>query len=128
MPDAEIELLDPKFRPFSVERVQAEGVAPAVVHLPTTEPMDVETLTEILAGGVPVVTVEEHIRSGGLGQRIALFIAEYGLGNPMRCLCAPVLYPKTCLDRDELLAFAGLDAPSIARAFLDLWSSRRGAS
>lgn len=112
----------------AVERLQAEGVAPAVVHFPTTEPMDVETLTEILAGGVPVVTVEEHIRSGGLGQKIALFIAEHDLGNPMRCLAAPGHYPKTCLDRSELLTFAGLDAPAIARAFLDLWSRRRGAS
>lgn len=106
--------------------VQAEGLAPAIVHLPTTEPMDIETLTDILQGGVPVVTTEEHIRSGGLGQRIALFIAEHGLGNPMRCLCAPMHYPKTCLDRNGLLTFAGIDAPSIARAFFDLWSSHRG--
>lgn len=116
-------LLSEVFR--AVEKIQAEGVAPAVIHLPTTEPMDTETLTEFLAGGVPVVTAEEHIRSGGLGQKIALFIAERGLGNPMRCLSAPAHYPKTCLNRDELLAFAGLDAPAIARAFLGLWSSHR---
>ncbi len=112
----------------AVETIQTEGVAPAVVHFPTTEPLDAETLAEILAGGIPVVTAEEHIQSGGLGQRIALFIAEHGLGNPMRCLCAPLGYPKTCLNRSELLTFAGLDAPAIASAFLDLWLRQRGVS
>lgn len=119
-------LLSEVFR--AVEMIQTEGVAPAVLHLPTTEPMDSASLTGILAEGIPVLIVEEHIRSGGLGQKLALFIVEHGLGNPVRCLCAPVDYPKTCMNHSELLSFAGLDAPAIARTFLDLWFRYRKVS
>ena len=111
----------------AVESLRERGLSPAIIHLPCTEPLDQDALLSALSPGTPVLTVEEHFRQGGLGQKIALLLAETGLACPMASLSAPVSYPKTCMSRGELLAFAGLDAPSIARAFEGLWA-RRGAA
>lgn len=111
----------------AVELLHGRCLAPTVVHMPQSEPLDVETLLSVMAPGVPVLTVEEHVRQGGLGQKLALVLCEHGLGCPMTGISAPATYPKTCMGRAELLAFAGLDAASVARAFEALWR-RKGAA
>jgi transketolase len=52
------------------------GVGAAVLNLHTLKPLDSEALAAAAAGRRPVVTVEEHWRSGGLGSAVAETLAE----------------------------------------------------
>jgi transketolase len=58
------------------DTLAAMGVGAAVLNLHTLKPLDTAALAAAAAGGRPVVTVEEHWRSGGLGSAVAETLAE----------------------------------------------------
>jgi transketolase len=58
------------------DTLAAMGVGAAVLNLHTLKPLDSEALAAAAAGRRPVVTVEEHWRSGGLGSAVAETLAE----------------------------------------------------
>ena len=58
------------------DTLAAMGVGAAVLNLHTLKPLDTGALAAAAAGGRPVVTVEEHWRSGGLGSAVAETLAE----------------------------------------------------
>jgi transketolase len=58
------------------DTLAAMGVGAAVLNLHTLKPLDSEALAVAAAGRRPVVTVEEHWRSGGLGSAVAETLAE----------------------------------------------------
>jgi transketolase len=58
------------------DTLAAMGVGAAVLNLHTLRPLDTGALAEAAAGGRPVVTVEEHWRSGGLGAAVTETLAE----------------------------------------------------
>jgi transketolase len=99
------------------------GIHPAVVRVATLRPFPEEYLRALCADGKPLMTVEEHVATGGLGQETARVVAEAGSGNSFRMLAIPLSFPDACYDRDSLLARAGLDAESIATSFRQLWSA-----
>ena len=99
-----------------------QGIKPRIVHLMTFRPFPEEQLLRLLKDGAPVVTVEEHVASGGLGHRMAAMIATNGCSNPFRMLAIPDRFPDVCLDHDAALKWAGLDPKSIAREFLALFN------
>jgi len=99
------------------------GIHPAVVRVATLRPFPEEYLRTVSADGRPLMTVEEHVAAGGLGQETARIIAEAGRGNRFKMLAIPAAFPDACYDRDSLLVRAGLDAQGIATAYRQLWSS-----
>lgn len=99
------------------------GIHPAVVRVATLRPFPEEFLRALTAGGKPILTVEEHVAVGGLGQETARLLAEAGSGNPFRMLAIPALFPDGCYDRESLLARAGIDPQGIATAYRKLWSA-----
>jgi transketolase len=58
------------------DTLAAMGVGAAVLNLHTLKPLDSEALAAAAAGRRPVLTVEEHWRSGGLGSAVAETLAE----------------------------------------------------
>lgn len=99
------------------------GIYPAVVRITTLRPFPEEYLRTIITGGKPLMTVEEHVAIGGLGQETARIIAEAGRGNRFKMLAIPSEFPDACYDRETLLALSGLDAQGIATAYRQLWSA-----
>ena len=99
------------------------GIHPAVVRVATLRPFPEDYVRAVAADGKPLMTVEEHVATGGLGQETARIIAETGGGNRFRMLAIPATFPDACYDRDSLLARSGLDAQGIATAYRQLWSS-----
>jgi len=108
----------------AVDQLNQSGIHPAVVRVATLRPFPEEYLRTITVGGGPVMTVEEHVAAGGLGQEAARVIAEAGSGNHFRMLAIPMRFPDACYDRDTLLARSGLDADAIATAYRQLWFTR----
>jgi transketolase len=98
------------------------GIHPKVVRLATLRPFPGEAIRALAAGGGPLLTVEEHISTGGLGLETARVVAEAGSGNRFAMCCIPHEFPHACFDRPTLLAQAGIDPQGIASAFTRLWS------
>ena len=97
-----------------------EGIAVKVVRITTLRPFPLEYVRDEICNGRPVLTVEEHIEVGGLGQETARLVAEEGCGNRFGMLAIPAGFPHACYDRHALLERSGLDADSIAHAYRKL--------
>jgi transketolase len=107
----------------AADRLNHAGIHPAVVRITTLRPFPEEYIRQLSADGRPVMTVEEHVATGGLGQETARIIAETGRGNRFRMLAIPAVFPDACYDRDTLLERSGLDADAITAAFSQLMST-----
>ena len=92
------------------------GVSLTHLHLSTIRPLDFQTLAQPLArASKGVITVENHLTSGGLGSALAELMAEAGLGVPLVRLGLQDTYAHgaSCA---YLLREYGLDALAVARA------------
>ncbi len=104
----------------AVEMLKSRGVFPGVLRLATLRPFPDDFLREIIRSGKTIMAVEEHIAPGGIGHQVAALVAEEGKGNPFRTLSIPLAFPESCMGREALLLWAGLDASSIAKSFISL--------
>jgi len=109
----------------AVAMLNQDGIHPSVVRLATLRPFPDQYLRTLIDRGQLLMTVEEHVATGGLGQEVASIVAEAGRGNRFRMLAIPTAFPDACYDRDTLLARAGLDAQSIATTYRQMWSAIR---
>lgn len=94
-----------------------QGIHPRVIRIATLRPFPDEYVRALAADSRQLMTVEEHVATGGLGQETARVIAEAGSGSRFRMLCIPAAFPDACHDRETLLARSGLDPASIAEAY-----------
>lgn len=100
--------------------LNSDGIHPAVVRITTMRPFPDEYLRNIAAAGHAIMTVEEHVAVGGLGQETGRIVAEAGRGNRFRMLAIGDPFPGACYDRAHLLRQEGLDAQGIAKSFRNL--------
>jgi transketolase len=96
------------------------NVYPSVIHITTLRPFPADFISSAIVRGKPVMTVEEHVGTGGVGQETARIIAEGGMGYPFQMLAIPLEFPDACYDRGSLLLHSGLDHYSIAVNFMQL--------
>lgn len=91
------------------------GLPTGVIHVPTIKPFDTETVLHAARESQVVLTLEEHVLSGGLGSLTAELIAETLLAKPVRFkrLGLPDVFPDTYGSQNSLLAKYGLDAKSV---------------
>ena len=92
------------------------GISTTHLHISTIHPLGGETLEQALASAKRgVVTVENHLTSGGIGTAVAEIMAERGLGVPLVRLGVRDTYAHgaSCA---YLLREYGLDALAVARA------------
>ena len=94
-------------------RLQAQGIGATVVDPRWVVPVD-PALLELARGHRLVVTVEDGLRTGGVGSRIAAELHDAGVDVPVH----PVGVPSRFIDhasRSEVLAEIGLTAQDVAR-------------
>ena len=84
---------DPCFRPcrsiFAAERLAADKVDVAVLHVPTVKPLDVEAIVAEAGKGRLVVTAENHTENGGLGEAVAKELLKAGVTPTFRMIALP---------------------------------------
>lgn len=97
----------------AAERLAADGLEVAVVHVPVLKPLDGDALLGSIAGADLVVTVEEHTVIGGLGGAVAELLAEQGGGPPLRRIGIADVFGESG-PNDALLDHYGLSAARIA--------------
>ncbi|WP_295477918.1 transketolase family protein [uncultured Pseudomonas sp.] len=74
----------------AAEKLQADGVDVAVLHVPTIKPLDEQTiLAEARKPGRLVVTAENHSIIGGLGEAVASVLLRNGVTPTFRQIALP---------------------------------------
>lgn len=95
--------------------LEAAGVSVAHLHVSTVKPFDDPEVLEAIACSRSVVTIENHLVTGGLGSAVAESIAEAGLGRPLIRLGLQDTYAGGG-SLGYLLHRFGLDADAVLRA------------
>lgn len=112
--------IGPIARECAIAAGQAEkqGVSVALYDMIFLKPLDGELLHEIAAKNVPIVTIEDATRNGGLGSAVTEWMNDHGyarrvirLGIPDRFVAQGTV--------DELYKICGIDADSIAETLVD---------
>jgi transketolase len=103
----------------AAETLAEEGVEARVIDLYSIKPLDEETLRSISS---PIVTVEDHLPEGGLGEAVLSALADTE-ERPRVIQLAVREMPRSGKPA-ELLAAAGIDADAIAAAARKLVGAR----
>lgn len=74
---------------------QEFGIGAMVVSMHTIKPLDTDLLQVLSANGRPIITVEEHMVHGGLGEACASYLLQNGAKNPFKILGIPDEYTVT---------------------------------
>ncbi len=90
----------------TADKLNEKGVECKVINMHTVKPLDQHVLREIAYYKL-VVTVEEHVKSGGLGSAIAEFYAEEADRPQMLMLSVGESYPDAA-EYEDLLVKCGL--------------------
>ncbi len=96
------------------ERLEKEGLKTTIVELHTLKPLDIDTITEVLARTGAAVTVEDHNIIGGLGSAVAETSSEY-CPVPLIRIGLQDKYPESG-EADELLDKYQMGIADIERA------------
>lgn len=97
----------------AAELLGQEGVNCAVINPLFIKPLDRELICKWAVHCGRILTVEEHVASGGFGSAVLEMLAEEKIFLPVRCLGLP--HPLTGHDnRESLLRAYGLTAEGIA--------------
>jgi len=92
-----------------------EGISCRVVNLRFAAPLDASTLLKAAKDTALLVTLEEHMRIGGVGSRILDFLAEHGVLTPCMCLGLEQAFPSHG-SREDLLREQKLGPEGIAES------------
>ena len=71
------------------------NVNATVVSMHTIKPLDTYLLDKLAANGRPMITVEEHMVNGGLGEACASYLFQKGARNPFKIVGIPDEYTVT---------------------------------
>jgi transketolase len=99
----------------AAEVLHESGISAAVLHCHTVKPLDQECIRSFAAGKKLVVTVEEHVRTGGLGSAVLETLSDHCATDriPVRRLGLPDCFSVHYGSHEELLDIAGLNADQI---------------
>ncbi len=110
----------------AVERLARENVHATVISMHTVKPLDYELLASLGVSGKPIITVEEHMIHGGLGEACASFLLQNGYTNPFKIVGIPDEYTVTG-SQNEIFAHYGMTAEGLADTAVKLLQ-RSGAN
>ncbi|MFX0557775.1 transketolase family protein [Maribacter sp. CXY002] len=98
---------------------EAHGIKAGVVSMHTVKPLDTELLDRLSSKGNPIVTVEEHMVNGGLGEACASYLFQKGCTNPFKIIAIPDEYTVTG-SQGEIFNHYGISQEGIAKSVLQL--------
>ncbi|MGD0476325.1 MAG: transketolase C-terminal domain-containing protein [Candidatus Velthaea sp.] len=95
--------------------LRADGIAAGVLHVHTLKPFDAAGLVDRLADARLVVTVEEHVRHGGLAAAVGNVLLEADRRPAFLACSLPDAFPHGFGSQDHLLGLAGLGPAQLAQ-------------
>lgn len=98
------------------------GYEVTVVSMHTIKPLDVELIADLASNGKPLITVEEHMVNGGLGEACASFLMQHGFKNLFKIIGIPDEYTVTG-SQVEIFNHYGISEIGISEELLKLLKS-----
>ncbi|MFH2094516.1 MAG: transketolase family protein [Bacteroidota bacterium] len=96
------------------EILEDKGISAELINIHTIKPLDKNAVIESVLKTRAVVTVEEHLRNGGLGDSIAQFLGR-NLPTPIEMVAVDDKFGESGMP-DELLQKYNIDTPNIVAA------------
>ncbi|GAB3009652.1 transketolase family protein [Cyclobacterium sediminis] len=91
---------------------QQHGIITKVISMHTIKPLDTELLDDLAKVGKPIITVEEHMVNGGLGEACASYLFQQGARNPFHIMGIPDEYTVTG-SQNEIFKHYGISCDGI---------------
>lgn len=98
----------------AAEILEQKGISAEVINIHTIKPLDEETILKTVSKTRCVVTAEEHMMNGGLGDSIAQLLARK-MPTPIEMVAVNDTFGESGKP-EELLVKYGLDTPNIVVA------------
>jgi 1-deoxy-D-xylulose-5-phosphate synthase len=98
----------------------AEAFDATLVNMRFVKPLDVETIARIASRHTAIVTLEENAVAGGAGSAVAEALAADRQQLPLLIIGIPDRFIEHG-SREECIALAGLDLPSLESAIARFW-------
>ncbi|MBR9833440.1 transketolase family protein [Acidiluteibacter ferrifornacis] len=98
----------------AAEQLEAKGISAEVINIHTIKPLDAKAVLASVAKTKCVVTAEEHMRHGGLGDSIAQLLSREN-PTPMEYVAVNDSFGESGTP-EELMTKYGLDAANIVKA------------
>jgi transketolase len=104
----------------AADLLAAQGIRAGILHMHTVKPLDTDALLHSIGGISLLVTLEEHVPSGGLGSAVAEALIDKlgGALPPMLRLSLPDRFMHNYGSQESLLKKHGLAPETIADAIL----------
>ena len=99
----------------AIDSLEKEGLSIAHYDMGFAKPLDDKLLAEVAAAGVPLITVEDGIASGGMGSAVAEWLQDHGHPAKVKRLGLPDAF-VTQGTPAQLATLCGIDAEGIKRA------------
>ncbi len=96
------------------EVMEMLNISCEIIELPTIKPLDKEAILNSAQKTKNVITIEDNVKSGGMGEAIATLLLENGINAKFKAFALPDT-PITHGTTDELDKHFGLDTASIVR-------------
>ena len=106
----------------AVQILKGQGINAELINIHTIKPLDVDAVLKSVAKTHCVVTAEEHMRNGGLGDSIAQVLA-LNMPAPIEMVAVNDVFGQSGTP-DELLKAYHLDTPDIVEAVKKVKSRR----
>ena len=104
----------------AAEKLEAEHhIRAAVVSMHTVKPLDYELLASVAEKKTPIITVEEHMVYGGLGEACASFLLENGYYNLFKIVGIPDEYTVTD-SQNEIFGHYGISELGLTETALKI--------
>ncbi|MGH8259598.1 MAG: transketolase C-terminal domain-containing protein, partial [Steroidobacteraceae bacterium] len=98
-----------------------------LVNMRFVKPLDEKTILAVARKHRAIVTLEENVVAGGAGSAVAESLAAAGLTLPILHLGLPDRFIEHG-SREDCLAAAGLDTPTLEARILRWWREHHGAN
>ncbi len=102
----------------AAEMLAVNNIQAAVISMHTVKPLDYDLLASIANNGRPIITVEEHMIYGGLGEACAGFLLQQGHRNPFKIIGIPDEYTVTG-SQMEIFSHYGITASGLMTTALN---------
>lgn len=102
------------------EKLEAEhNIHATVISMHTIKPLDYDLLASVASSGKPIITVEEHMIYGGLGEACASFLLQNGYRNLFKIVGIPDEYTVTG-SQSEIFTHYGITGSGLAETAFQL--------
>jgi len=105
---------------LAAQKLEKEhGIHATVISMHTVKPLDTQLLASLAGKTKAIITVEEHMVNGGLGEACASYLLQHGYPKPFKIMGIPDEYTVTG-SQVEILNHYGISESGIAAEALAL--------